>query len=46
MLEKTRVKDDLIQTFSILKDFENVDREEFFELDIMVVIAYGDMILS
>ena len=32
-LEKRRVRDDLIQTFRILKGFENVDREEFFKLD-------------
>ena len=32
-LEKRRVRGDLIQTFRILKGFENVDREEFFELD-------------
>ena len=31
--EKRRVRGDLIQTFRILNGFENVDREEFFELD-------------
>ena len=45
-LEKRRVRDDLIQTFRILKGFENVDRENSSNWTVMVVIAYVDTISS
>ena len=32
-LEKRRIRGDLIQVFRIMKGFDKVDRESFFELD-------------